>query len=300
MAGRQIVVDGAFALRVEHGEAAYDVRIAEPTGPPPDAGFPLVVLLDAEHSFGTLVEGIRLRARRPDATGVGPAIVVGIVPQVSGQERRARRAFDYMAWPGPRRDPHAVGLATGGAAAYLAWLEGPVRSLVAERFPINRAHQVLIGHSLAGLFALWALSAGSAFTDYVAVSPSLWWNPEALRQAFARAAGVQNFRPRRVLISVGEYEQRRAPWQPAGAITDDALARRVDRRMVDRAREAADLVRSAGHVVDYREFDGEDHASVLALTLSRALRFTLPPACRFNHALAEPPIPAPSAVAQDV
>ena len=205
-------------------------------------------------------------------------MVVGVSSDSEGAERRAHRTFDYTAWPGPDHDPHATGLTTGGADAFLRFLHEDVVPLAASQHPLDAAHHVLIGHSLAGLFALWALSTGSTFTHYVAVSPSVWWNPAALRDAFALPLSATGSPARRVMVTVGEYEQARAPWQPVGERTEDALRRRLDRRMVDNALMSASIVADAGHTVDYHQFAGEDHASVLALSLARALRFTLPPA----------------------
>ena len=280
MGSSPLGLDGVLDRRlVDASGREHRVLVAGPSAPPPDSGYPLVVLLDAQHGFGTIVEGIRLRARRPDATGVGPAIVVGLNPIVENADRHARRVFDYTPWPGPDADPHAVDLASGGAAAFLRFLEGQVLPPVEAQYPIDASHRVLIGHSLAGLFTLWALSVGAPFTAYVSVSPSLWWNATALRDVLTRRV-ANDADIRRVMLTVGEYEQRRAPWQPAAGITDDALRRRIDRRMVEHAFETASIVTAAGHVVDYHVFEGEDHASVLALTLARALRCTLPPACR--------------------
>lgn len=83
------------------------------------------------------------------------------------------------------------------------------------------------------------------------------------------------------MITIGEFEQRRAPWQPDGPFTDDAVRRRQERRMVDAARDMAEQL--AAHTefeVDFRCFDGEDHASVVILSVAHALRFVLPPASR--------------------
>ena len=61
----------------------YRLWLAWPQQPPPSAGYPVIYVLDANATFGTFVEAIRMRAHRPDATGVGPAIVAGIVTGAS-------------------------------------------------------------------------------------------------------------------------------------------------------------------------------------------------------------------------
>lgn len=279
MRGEPVTLDGAFAMTMTASSGRpYAVLVAEPSGPAPAAGFPVVFVLDAERVFATMVESIRMRARRPDATGVGPAIVVGVTPMGDG-DARARRTYDFT--PGPALEGHPAeiggGPASGGASAFLSFLETELGPRLAATYPVDPAHQVLFGHSLGAYFVLWSLVHGAAFTTYLAASPSIWWNPAALHQPLEHSGML---RPAtRVMVTVGEYEQRRAPWQPAGPRTEDAVRRRNVRRMVDHARDfSRALARVLPGEVDFQEFAGEDHASVVLLTIARGLRFALPPA----------------------
>ena len=43
----------------------YRIFIAEPMGPPPEGGYPVLYSLDANATFGTLAEAIRLQSRPP-------------------------------------------------------------------------------------------------------------------------------------------------------------------------------------------------------------------------------------------
>jgi predicted alpha/beta superfamily hydrolase len=262
-----------FRQRASGSGFEYRIAIAEPPGPPPPSGFPIVYLLDADATFGTLVEAIRARARRPDATGVGPAIVVGIMHGQDDGGAQERRRRDYA----------------DGPQAFADFLEQDLKPAVEARVRVDRRVQVLFGHSLAGYFALWTLlSRGDAFNAVVAVSPSIWWNPDALyaklRDSRANSAkstdSADGDMARRVMITVGEYEARRAPWQPDSAFTDDAVRRREERRMIAHARDMATALAKIDQLtVDFKCFAGEDHASVIMLSVARALRFVLPPAC---------------------
>lgn len=280
MTREPVLVPKAFAFTLTAAKSGTDYRIAvaEPIGPAPAGGYPIVYMLDAAGAFATMVEAIRARCKRPDATGVGPAIVVGI-----GIDGGGRRTYDYT--PGPSVTPgdHSVpggGQDSGGAEAFRAFIEEELIPGVEQRLldaepslRVDPRRRVLFGHSLAGFFVLWMAAQGSrAFETMVAASPSIWWNPPLLLNGL-RTEGWP-----RVMLTVGEHEQVRAPWQPEHAWTDDALRRRTERRMVDAARDMAEALGRAGATVDFHEFAGEDHASVVILTIARALRFALPAA----------------------
>ncbi|MCC7126333.1 MAG: alpha/beta hydrolase [Acidobacteria bacterium] len=278
MGGDPVILDGASAFTLTSSAGrAFRVFLSVPATPPPSTGFPMLMVLDAERIFATAVESIRARARRPDATGVGPAVVVGVMALPLEPGKPVSRTFDFTPAPAADGSPQEIGSsdAAGGAPALLRFLEDDLAPWVETMAPIDPAYRVLFGHSLAGYFALWALLNGATFTSYIAVSPSIWWGRAAIEP---RPGTIASNRPR-LMITVGEFEQRRAPWQPDGLFTEDALRRRTDRRMVDNAGEVASaLAPVATGGVDFHVFPGEDHASVAMLSLARALRFALPPA----------------------
>jgi predicted alpha/beta superfamily hydrolase len=62
----------------------------------------------------------------------------------------------------------------------------------------------LIGESLAGLFAVeTCLVAPESFDDYIAASPSLWWDKESLSRDAAADLAKGDFKGCRLWISVG-------------------------------------------------------------------------------------------------
>ena len=62
----------------------------------------------------------------------------------------------------------------------------------------------LIGESLAGLFAIeTCLRAPRSFDDYIAASPSLWWDKESLSREASADFAKGGFAGRRLWVSVG-------------------------------------------------------------------------------------------------
>lgn len=110
------------------------------------------------------------------------AIVVGIATK----DRRAELV-------GPTRDKELLAKypTAGGSAAFRAFIRDEVKPMVAARYRTN-GQDVVIGESLAGLFILetW-LREPTLFGGYGAISPSLWWDKEALSLEAAKlvAAG---------------------------------------------------------------------------------------------------------------
>lgn len=260
----------------------YRIFISCPRSPPPPTGFPVIYLLDANAMFGTVVEAIRLRSSRPDVTGVVPAVVVGIGYPTDAPYDRARRRFDYtpLALPGqaPESDSEV-----GGAEMFQRFLYEKLRPEIERDFPIDPARQTIFGHSLAGFFVLNLLrSDPQSFRSYVVASPSIWWGREVVFDAVGSLTHwLSNGSGQvRLMIGVGEYEQKLAPWENASADANRTAERRRSRAMVDNAREFAMRLQALGNTrlnVHFEEFEGEDHASAVLRTVSRCLRFVLAP-----------------------
>jgi predicted alpha/beta superfamily hydrolase len=251
----------------------YRLWLSIPAAPPPPGGFPLLVLLDANASFATLVEIARQGAVRAGATGIGAAVVAGIAYPGDAPYYRARRGLDYT--PGPPA-AETVPYATGGRDAFLRFLRGPVMTRIAARAPVDAARRVLIGHSLAGFFALDVLAHDpGAFSDYVAISPSVWWNKARLEAGLSRLSLPA--RVPRVALGVGEWEQGLTPWEAASPDAARTAERRGRRAMVDGARDMAGRIAAAGAETRFWCFPEENHGSVMPVALGRALRFVLSP-----------------------
>lgn len=202
-------------------------------------------------------------SRRPDATGVTDAVIVGI--SLPGQEHDAARRRRDFASPRPGM------VEAGNAPAFLEFIEQEVKPLVTREFLLNPARQTLFGHSLAGYFALWVLlNHPSAFGTYAAISPSIWWDRDGLLNRLPDLSADD----RRVLICVGGWEDALPPWQSAAPGSADVVARRRQRRMTANAKDMATrLAEILGEErVQFELLPHEDHASIISAAIPRMLR----------------------------
>lgn len=255
--------------------AVYCISLWVPPGTPPVGGWPVVYVLDGSAMFATFVEAIQRSGRRPDATGIGMAAVVGIAHACTGTDERLfateHRYRDYTFEPSALVETSV----SGGGAKFLAFIADQLAPELAATHGFNAARQTLFGHSLAGYFVLGALAVRpGVFGCYAAISPSVWWHPEALnarlealdRDAAARIGGV--------LVAVGEWEGEPAPWLEGSPTLETVMQRRRERRMIGHSREtAATLDRLlGGERVRWRCFPEEDHASIVMIAIQRTLR----------------------------
>ncbi|MCC4264147.1 hypothetical protein LL240_06730 [Oceanimonas baumannii] len=246
----------------------YQISLWLPEGTPPAQGWPVIYVLDGNAMFSTFVEAIQRSGRRPDATGVGRAAVVGIA---HGDERLFATELRYRDFT---FEPSALVQtdAAGGGGAFLDFITGQLAPDLAREFNLNPAHQMLFGHSLAGYFVLNALALRPrAFACYAAISPSVWWHPPALAE---RLQALNAPEVRRVLLATGEWEGNPAPWLPLGPELEQLMKRRQTRAMLEHAATVADLLRErlGEQRLRYRCFPEEDHSSVVMIAIQRALR----------------------------
>jgi len=253
---RPLVLDRAMTRTVRAAANGHDYRISlfVPDSAPPAGGFPVMIVLDGTALFATVAGTANRLSRRPEATGVQPAVIIGVGHHGEGLYDLAQRHRDFT--PGPaaaEATPHE----TGGADRFLAFLIDELLPLVAQTVPLDPARRALIGHSLAGLFTLHALaSRPAAFAAYGAISPSIWWNRDGVLQAIS---GLKDRSPR-LFLAVGERERT-----PPGAL-------RSERMMVESvealAAITAPLIKTALEI-----FPDEDHGSVVSVATTRFLRF---------------------------
>lgn len=226
---------------------AYRVLVAWPEGKPPAGGWPLLWMLDGEDNFPIAATTARRLARAGALSGIEPGLIVAID---SGP--LARRVLDYTAAaPGyaiPAEAP-ASGLPTGGADAFLSFIERQVRPQIASRWKIDANRQTLMGHSFGGLLALHALAKGAPFNRYVAVSPSFWFGNGLI----AQEAEAMVPAPGKALLAASGGRE-------GGPAKDDSEGDKV-----------ATLFAAHGVDAQFRLLPGQSHGSTMMAMMSEGI-----------------------------
>jgi len=296
-----------------NGES-YALAIHVPLTPPPPGGYPVIYVLDGDLLFG-MASDISMTIGDPRRTPVVVAIGHGLLDDMSVAARYAGRhpgdrtpvglgdiglamnalRFHDLTLPvaAVHRAPDWTGLTpanVGGVDDFLRVIETEIKPRVAAAVAVNPADQALFGHSIAGLAVLRALfTEPQAFRTFIAASPSIWWDADAVlagEPGFAEAVRRGRIRPR-LLLAVGALEPDSPNPPPSFIATlppDRAKSLRDYVAMASRwsgmvsgsrvlGERLGKLSGQPGYEVRFVAFDGEDHASVLPAALGRGMRF---------------------------
>ncbi|TCP69864.1 alpha/beta hydrolase [Baia soyae] len=239
----------------------YHLDISVPTKPAPPTGYPVIYILDGNAFFQTIQEQVRLQSKRADKTGIHPSIVVSIGYPGDKDFNLPRRFFDFTAPSASEIPPKPNGEKwpeSGGADQFLHFIETELKPFILEKYKVDESKQTLLGHSLGGLFVLEVLfTKPQAFQGYVASSPSIWWNQ---CDVLTREANLPS------LLSSISSEVRL--FLTVGSLELD--------HMVKDATALAKRLQALNHdsfKMNFHNAEFENHLSVVATTLSRALRF---------------------------
>jgi len=242
--GRPIVIGKSYTI---HSKVLGDTRRLNVYLPPDykDASrkFPVLVLLD-----GGEMEDFHHITGLAQVTAFNGAVEELIVVGIEGVDRK----HDLTS---PSSDPEDLKLdpTSGGAAAYRRFLVEEVKPWIAAHYRVS-GRTGLIGESLAGLFAVeTCLRAPQSFDDYIAASPSLWWDRESLSREAAADFAKGDFRGRQLWLSVGDE----------GSTMQEAI---------DRVVAAEKAVHPAGFTLHYDPRPAERHDTIYEPTAIAALR----------------------------
>jgi predicted alpha/beta superfamily hydrolase len=154
--------------------------------------YPVIYLLDgSEYEDFIHVVGVVQFGSYPWINMIEESIVVGI------ENIDRKHDFTY-----PTRDEeHKKEYPTTGASAdFIAFIAEELQPMIASTYNVTE-EKTIIGQSLGGLLATEILyKQPDLFTNYIIVSPSLWWDFESLFET----TRIQSSSVQKVYVGVGE------------------------------------------------------------------------------------------------
>jgi predicted alpha/beta superfamily hydrolase len=152
------------------------------------ARFPVLYVLDGELEHEIAAAIARFYAA---SAQLPPMIVVGV--------RNTNRMRDMTTPPAAGFTAPGEAGGNGGARKFLDFLATELVPLVDSTYR-TAPMRVIVGHSLGGLFALYALAQRpTLFTGYVVMEPSSWWNNQAELEAAKRRLATPEARRVRLM-----------------------------------------------------------------------------------------------------
>jgi predicted alpha/beta superfamily hydrolase len=225
---------------------SYDLYIRKPADydKTKEKKYPVLYLLDGQWDFKLLdsvIGGLVYDKQMPDI------VVVGITYTGHHLDYDALRAMDYTPTPGPPKG-------SGDGPKFLNFIKTELLPMMEANYRGDPTRRVLGGHSLGGLFTLYAMFTDpSVFWGYLAGSPALLWGNDFVVKQEADFAQKHKDLPVRLFLGVGGAE----PLVTPGV----SFVRTLSARKYD------------GLHWDGRVIEGERHSGAKPEFYNRGLRF---------------------------
>lgn len=180
------------------------LNIYLPDGYSPDSAYPVIYLLDGALDEDFIhITGLVQFLSIPWVGQVKPSIIVGIANTDRKRDMTLKLSPDFV-WPEWVLAYKPAFTNSGGSGTFMTFIETELQPYIARTYKTTGT-KTLIGQSLAGLFASEVLLKKPAlFTNYVIISPSLWWDTESLLKNAATSLKALPETPMQVYIAVGK------------------------------------------------------------------------------------------------
>jgi len=227
----------------------------------PDLRYPVLYILDANALWGMTTEIMRifnlLRVIR-DVIVVGIGYPVDTFLATAGFRQRDCTPTEIPGWYDANMKPGFVGApddaGTGGAAKFLQFIRDELIPTIDTTYRTVPGDNGIVGHSITGLFALYALLNGNdIFKRYMIGSPSIWWDNNVILDEVKIFAANKADVTARVFMSVGAEE---------GLMVNDM------KKVFELLHQN---ISPQFHVIS-QVFEGEIHPSVVPAHISRGIR----------------------------
>ena len=197
----KVVLQDAHTVLLHRAGAAdaYRIFVALPASyNSSEKRYPVLYTLDANSGFALIAQTYRLLRVDPATPDL---VLVGIGYDETGADRRNRRGRDLT----PTR--LSTDANTGGSQAFLAFVAETLIPFVDSTYRTIPSDRAIHGHSIGGMFALYALfHQPELFRRYMVSSPSLWWDDAVIFKYESQFAQRHSSLAKSVFLSVGSEE----------------------------------------------------------------------------------------------
>lgn len=213
--------------------------------------YPVLYLLDGNayfHSGTGVVQHLVAVNRIPDL------IVVGIPNTVRTRDMTPT----HMA-----EGPYSA--QSGGAPEFLRFMKEELFPKIESQYR-TLSHRTLVGHSLTGLFTLYALlESPDSFNAYVALDPSVSWDDQVLLKRLDRFTTNRPKRPTSVFIALAN--------SPDAWYSGDHAQKQLDENSIKNFAAKLSAKSSPFLRSELRFFEDDDHMSVPLPSMYQGLRY---------------------------
>jgi len=290
----------------------FTLEVRKPFGPPPKDGYSVLYVLDGELYFSIAqFLSYALPGTSPVVVGIGhnalrnKDVIMRYAksPLKDASKLGVDEAFaafsnlrvrDFTLPPAPEhRAPIWLGSEGGNIDQFLKVIETEIKPRIAALVPVNAADQALYGHSLGGLAVIRALfTEPNAFRTFIASSPSLWWDGNAVLKgeaAFANQVRSGRTAPKILITAAaGEPDEPPPDRDYLKTLTPDKAAeiapyakmshswagmKTGSRALADRLGKISG---KTGYKVSYELIPDVDHGSEPRVALIHAMDFAFP------------------------
>ena len=259
---------------VLYSEAVDDefvIEVALPYNYSPDSGpLPVLLITDGNMNF-PVVLAARLMI---EFEGVPPFAIAGIGYH-SRNEAFSKRFRDFTPSnpdiPICRTELYQC----GGADAFIDFITDELVPFLADTYPIDSGNITLMGHSLGGLLAAWALlKKPHFFSGYIIGSPAYLWHGGLIFGEEERFAEKNNVLSTHIYMASGGIEEHpESPFRGTEAIQQQyRMVQTLLERNYDELQITSEII------------PGESHMSVIPSLIYRGIRALYQPEMFEIHA----------------
>ncbi|MBN6065935.1 alpha/beta hydrolase [Aggregatibacter actinomycetemcomitans] len=273
------ILPGAQEYQLHSHFTDKDYRIqVMPVGQVKTLGYSVLYVLDGDALFPAAAAMAQNMMARAQETNAVPFLIVGIGYPNTQLLNPTERAQDYTLPSASYADTgDNNNKKFGGAENFYRFIQEELAPDLNRRFSINHKQQNIFGHSYGGLFGLYSLlNHPEGFRNYLIASPSVWWNQQRILQdlpPFIQQRPHNAEQPIGVRLTVGEYEQKLAPYMKQDAQRQTLLEQRGMVKQVIHLEEKLSAIPNANLSVTGKIYPEETHMTSVMPALLDGLKW---------------------------